>query len=831
MKFYTSVEQSGNSILVRGYENGKRFQDKVQFNPTLFLPSAKQEEWKTLDGKNVRPVKQGSIRDAKQFIQDHKDIDDFQIYGQTRFLNQYIFEEYPADEMKYDTSKIRVFTLDIETGAENGFPDIESADQEILLISIKDSEMGRITVFGSRPYENHDKEVNYLHFETETGLLKGFLHWWMENYPDVITGWNVQLFDIPYIYRRIERMIGEAEARLLSPWKNTMAREIFIKGRKNFAYDLMGIATLDYLELYKKFTYTNQESYRLDHIAFVELDAKKLDHSEFDTFKEFYTKDWDKFVKYNIIDVRLVDQLDDKMKLLELAFTMAYDAKVNFEDVYSQVRMWDNIIYVYLAKQKIAIPPKKESSKDNKYAGAYVKEPVPGMYDWVVSFDLNSLYPHLIMQYNLSPETLLAERHPQANVDRFLNQEIDLSELSGKTVCANGTFYTTEYQGFLPKLMEKIYQERTIYKKKMLAAKQEYENNPTVELKKEISRCNNIQMARKIQLNSAYGAIGNEHFRYYKLEIAEAITLSGQLSIRWIGNKMNAHLNKVLKTNNVDYVIASDTDSMYLSLDGLVQSVYKGREVTNEKIVGFLDKVCQVELEPFIESSYQELAKYVNAYAQMMKMKRENIANRGFWTAKKRYVLNVWDSEGVRYKEPKMKICGMETARSSTPAYFRDKLYKAYTIIINQTNDDLIDFIEQIKEDTRKQNYLNIAFPRGCNGLQKYSSRSTIYKERSPIQVRGALLYNHYVRSNNLTHKYPLIQEGEKIKFLYLKMPNPIQENVISFFSTLPVEFNLDKYVDYRTQFEKSFYEPLKNVLECIGWNAERKVSLMSFFN
>jgi len=831
MKFYTSVEQSGNSILVRGYENGKKFQDKVQFNPTLFLPSAKQEEWKTLDGKNVRPVKQGGIRDAKQFIEDHKDIEDFQIYGQTRFLNQYIFEQYPDDEIKYDTSKIRVFTLDIETGAENGFPDIESADQEILLISIKDSDMNKITVFGSRAYDNYDKEVNYLHFESEVGLLNGFLHWWTQNYPDVITGWNVQLFDIPYIYRRIERMIGETEARLLSPWKNTMSREIFIKGRKNFAYDLMGIATLDYLELYKKFTYTNQESYRLDHIASVELDTKKLDHSEFDTFKEFYTKDWDKFVKYNIIDVRLVDQLDDKMKLLDLAFTMAYDAKVNFEDVYSQVRMWDNIIYVYLAKQKITIPPKKESSKDNKYAGAFVKEPVAGMYDWIVSFDLNSLYPHLIMQYNLSPETLLPERHPYANVDRLLNREIDLSDLSGKTLCANGTLYTTERQGFLPKLMQKIYEERTIYKKKMLAAKQQYENNPTVELKKEISRCNNIQMARKIQLNSAYGAIGNEHFRYYKLEIAEAITLSGQLSIRWIETKMNQYLNKILKTNNVDYVIACDTDSMYLNLGPLVETIFKGREKTNESIVSFLDKICSVELEKYIESSYQELADYVNAYDQKMVMKRENIANRGFWTAKKRYVLNVWDSEGVRYKEPKMKICGMETARSSTPAYFRDKLYKAYTIIINQNNDDLINFIEQIKEDTRKQNYLNIAFPRGCNGLQKYGSKGSIYKSGTPIQVRGALLYNHYVRSNNLTHKYPLIQEGEKIKFLYLKMPNPIQENVISFFSTLPVEFNLDKYVDYKKQYEKSFYEPLKNVVECIGWNTEHKVSLMNFFN
>jgi DNA polymerase elongation subunit (family B) len=830
MKFYTSVEQSGNSILVRGYENGRKFQDKVKFNPTLFLPSPKQEEWKTLDGKNVRQIKQGSIRDAKQFIQDHKDIDDFQIYGQTRFLNQYIFEEYPGDEIQYDTSKIRVFTLDIETGAENGFPDIESADQEILLISIKDSDLKRITVFGSRPYDNDDKEVNYLHFDSEIGLLKGFLHWWMENYPDVITGWNVQLFDMPYIYRRIERMIGEAEARLLSPWKNTMAREIFIRGRKNFAYDLMGIATLDYLELYKKFTYTNQESYRLDHIAFVELDEKKLDHSEFDTFKEFYTKDWDKFVKYNIHDVRLVDRLDDKMKLLELAFTMAYDAKVNFEDVYSQVRMWDNIIYIYLAKQNIIIPPKKESVKDNRYAGAYVKEPIPGMYDWVVSFDLNSLYPHLIMQYNLSPETLLTDR-VSVDVDTLLNKQFDTSYLDGKTLCANGTHYDITFQGFLPKLMDKIYEERTIYKKRMLAAKQKYEDNPTIELKKEISRCNNIQMARKIQLNSAYGAIGNEHFRYYKLEIAEAITLSGQLAIRWIGDRMNAYLNKVLKTKDVDYVIASDTDSMYLCLDGLVQSVYKGREVPNEKIVGFLDKVCSVELEPFIESCYQEMADYLNAYAQKMKMKRENIANRGFWTAKKRYVLNVWDSEGVRYKEPKMKICGMETARSSTPSYFRDKLYKAYVIIINQTNDDIIDFIEQIKQDTKQQGYLNIAFPRGCNGLQKYSNRTKIYGERTPIQVRGALLYNHYVRSNDLTHKYPLIQEGEKIKFLYLKMPNPIGENVISFFNTLPAEFNLDKYVDYKTQFDKSFYDPLSNVLECIGWDTERKVSLMSFFN
>ena len=830
MKFYTSVEQSGNIIFVRGYENGEKFNEKISFNPTLFLPCKNKSDWKTLDGKYVRSIKQGSIRDAKNFIEEHKDIEDFQIYGQTRFLNQYIFEQYPEDEIKYDISKIRIFTIDIETGAENGFPDIESADQEILLISIKDNIMGRITVFGTRPYNNHDHNVDYMHFNTETGMLKAFLHWWSCNYPDIITGWNIQLFDIPYILRRVERILGDKDSKIISPWNIVLSREIYIKGRKNIAYDIMGIATLDYLELYRKFTYTNQESYRLDHICSVELSANKLDHSEFDTFKEFYTKNWQKFVEYNIHDVRLVDQLDDKMKLLELAITMAYDAKVNFEDVYSQVRMWDNIIYVYLAKQNIVIPPKKESTKDNKYAGAYVKEPIPGMYDWIVSFDLNSLYPHLIMQYNLSPETLLPRKHPNVNVDRLLNKEIDLSDLNGQTVCANGTYYDTTYQGFLPKLMDKIYQERTIYKKKMLVAKQQYEKTPSVELKKEIARCNNIQMARKIQLNSAYGAIGNEHFRYYKLEIAEAITLSGQLSIRWIGNKMNEYLNKILKTKNNDYVIASDTDSMYLNLGPLVERVYEGREKTPEKIVGFLDKICQMELEPYIESSYKELAEYLNAYAQMMVMKRENIAERGFWTAKKRYVLNVWDSEGVRYAKPKMKICGMETARSSTPAYFRDKLTKAYTIIITKTNEDVLNFIDEIKEDTKKQDYLNIAFPRGVNGLEKYKSVANIFGKGCPIQVRGSLLYNHLLRKLDLTHKYPLIQEGEKIKFLYLRTPNPIQQNVISFFQNLPPEFNLEKYVDHKLQFDKCFYEPLKNVLECIGWNSERKISLLNFF-
>ena len=755
MKFYTNVEQAGNRLLVRGYNNGERYSDRIPFNPTLFLPTKQHSKWKTLEGQSVQPHRFESITEAREFVKGYKEVPDFEIHGNTRFLYQYIAEQHPEDQVKFDSSKIRIFNIDIETAAENGFPDIESADQEILAISIKDSFTGRITVFGARPYDNKDSMVDYMHFRSEESMLGAFLEYWQANFPDVITGWNVQLFDMPYICNRVERILGDKFVKLLSPWKLVSQREIFIKGRKQFAVDTLGISTLDYLELYKKFTYTNQESYRLDHICNVELGEKKLDHSEYDTFKEFYEHDWQKFIDYNIHDVRLVDKLDDKMKLIELAYTMAYDAKVNYEDVFSQVRMWDNYIYNELNKRKIAIPPKKESTKDTKYAGAYVKEPKPGFYDWVVSFDLNSLYPHLIMQYNISPETLRDTRHPSATVDGILNQELIIEKEFA--TCANGAQYRKDKHGFLPEMMKKMYDSRVIFKKKMIEAKKQYEKTPTVELMKEIARCNNIQMAKKISLNSAYGAIGNEHFRYYKTANAEAITLSGQVSIRWIENKMNEYLNKLLSTQDKDYVIASDTDSIYLNLGPLVNKFLASKSSDKATVVSLLNKICEEKFEPFIEESYKELATYVSAYEQKMSMKRENIADRGIWTAKKRYILNVWDSEGVRYNEPKMKIMGLETARSSTPAYFRDKLYAAFQIIISKDNDELITFINGVRSETKERPYDEVAFPRGVNNLSKYRHPTNIYTSGTPIHVRGALLYNWYVRKYQVEHKLSLI--------------------------------------------------------------------------
>ena len=829
MRFYTNVQLIKDVIHYRGYNNGIKeiYQDK--FSPTLFVPSNKQSKYKTLDGHSVSPIKFDKTREAKEFLQKYENVDNFAVYGYERFLYQYIGTEFPEEEIKFDISSMKIVSLDIEVACENGFPNVQAAAEEMLCITVKDITTKQIIVWGTREYENKRSDVEYRVFWTEQEMLRNFLDWWVQDTPDVVTGWNVYLYDIPYIMRRLDRVLSTKHMKSISPWTVVTNREVVIMGRTHIIYEIAGLSVLDYLDLYKKFTYTNQESYRLDHIAFVELGEKKLDHSEFENFKEFYTKDWQKFIDYNIRDVELVDRLDDKMKLIELAITMAYDAKENFEDVYSQVKTWDNIIFNYLKQKDIVVPAKNIQKKDYAYEGAYVKDPLVGKHDWVVSFDLNSLYPHLIMQYNISPETLMSERFPSISVDKLLAKQVNTSSLDCCTVCANGAIYDTHDQGFLPKLMEKIYEDRTIYKKKMIVAKQQYEKTPTAELKKEIARCNNIQMARKIQLNSAYGAIGNEYFRYFLITNAEAITLSGQLSIRWIENKMNEYLNKILKTDNEDYVIAADTDSIYLNMGPLVESIFRGREATTEKIVNFLDKICKVELETYIESCYQELAEYVNAYAQKMKMKRENIADKGIWTAKKRYILNVWDSEGVRYEKAKMKIMGLETARSSTPSYFRDKLKKAFEIILTKDNDILIDFITKVKLETRKQNVVDISFPRSLNNLDKYKGTIKLYEPKTPIQVRGAILYNHYIKQKKLSHKYPYIQEGEKIKYVYLKEPNPIQENVISYFQTLPEEFKLHKYIDYDMQFSKSFSDPLNSVLQSIGWISEKRGTLEAF--
>jgi len=823
-RFYTNVVKYGNSLLLRYVNNGQAFKSKVPYRPTLFVPAKEASDWNTLEGNPVSPTKFESIKEGMEYVERYKDVEGFTFYGQTQFQYQYITETYPKT-IQWDKDLIKMFSIDIETATENGFPNISEANEEVLLITIKDNHHKQIVTFGSRPYMTDRKDVKYMQCTDESNLLKTFVVFWSNNYPDVVTGWNINGFDIPYLVNRIRLVLGDEYVKRMSPWGIVNDKKAYVGGGTSIqSYSFVGISVLDYMDLYKKFTYTNQESYALNYIASVELNKKKLENPE-DNFKDFYTKHWKTFVDYNIHDTELVDMLEDKMKLIELVYTLAYSSKINYEDVFSPVRMWDAIIFNYLYERKIAIPLKEENGKSEVFEGAYVKDPIVGPHKWVASFDLNSLYPHLIMQYNMSPETLTDTRI-DTTVDKLLTKT-PMNVPVGLSTSGNGWCYTKDKKGFLPALMEEMYNNRSKFKKQMLKAEQEYEHNKDPQLVKDISRLKNLQMAMKIALNSAYGAIGNKYFRYYDLRIAEGITLSGQLSIRWMANKLNDFMNKTLKTEDQDYVIAIDTDSIYLTLEDLVEKICVDK--TPEEKIAFMDKTCEKVLQPFIDGGYQELSEYMNAYGQKMQMKREVLADKAIWVAKKRYVLNVHNSEGVQYAKPKIKVMGLEMVKSSTPAVVRKKLKDALEVILHKDQSALQTFVKEFKRDFTSLSVNDVSFPRSISSLKEYTG-TPIYKKGTPIQVRGALLFNHYLKMKGLTRKYEPITNGNKIKFVYLRTPNPINENVISFNNVLPKEFGLDDYINYDLQFEKTFLDALNIVIEPLGWHAEEKASLESFF-
>ena len=843
MKYYTNVAIYGNNILYRGVNNGRRVRMKIQYTPKFFLPSKKGTEYKSLFGEPLEPMKFEGIKDAREFMKRYEEVSNFKIYGQERFEYAFIADEHKG-LIDWDINDINVSLLDIEVGSENGFPDPYRASEPITAISIRKLNGGTL-VYGCGDFNNVRDDVTYFKCRDEYDLCKKFLADWSADYPDVYTGWNTEFFDIPYIINRFTKILGEEETRKLSPWGIIRERNVKGKhGRELKSYNLIGIAGLDYIELYKWYAPNgkSQESYKLEHIASEELGESKLSYEEYDNLHQLYRLNYQKFIEYNIKDVELIVKLEDKLKLLELGLTLAYDTKSNYEDIFAQTRMWDSLIYSYLLEKNIVVPPKVFKMKDSAFEGAYVKDPQVGMHKWPASFDLNSLYPHLLMQYNLSPETLVDPQDytPEmrniisegVNVEKLLTKQIDTSVLNGVTLTPNGQFFLTDKQGFLPRMMEELYEDRKKFKKLMLKYKQEYENeNDPVkkrEIGKMVARYDNLQLAKKLSLNSAYGVLGSQYFRFYDIRLALGVTLAGQLSIRWIEGKLNDFMNKLLKTEK-DYVIASDTDSIYLRLGELVDSVYKDKSDTNA-IIAFMDKVCEQKIQPYIDKSYQELATYVHAYQQKMQMKREALADKGIWTAKKRYILNVYNNEGVAYQEPKMKVMGLEMVKSSTPAAVRTKMYELIKLVVNTDESTVQQFIMNFREEFKTLPPEDISFPRGVNGLKDYADSAQIYKKGTPIHVKGALLYNKMLNDLKLTKQYPVIKEGEKLKFTYLKSPNPIKDSVISYPARLPREFGLHAYVDYDMQFDKTFVDPIRSILDTINWQVEKQNSLESFF-
>lgn len=836
--FYTSVHRYGNNILYRGYNsNGSLVTERVKFSPTIYVRAKGKGSAVALDGSAVEPMRFDTMSEAADFIKMYDGVENFKLYGNTNYVAQFIAERFPG-QIKYNMSHIAVGNIDIEVASDDGFPHPDQANHPVISIAYKSSKSGVYHVWGLGDYDHtkcevlpKDTLIQYRKCADEVELLQSFITYWENHFPDIITGWNVRLFDIPYLINRIKKLFGESDSKRLSPWKIVSYRQINVKGKSLDAYEIYGVMQLDYMDLFQKFGYTfgNQESYSLDHIAYVVLGERKLSYTEHGSLNGLYKHDFQKFIDYNIRDVDLVDRMDQEIRLIELACIVAYKGGVNYNETLGTTAIWDSIIYRHLNQRGIVIPQSVPKDR-GEYPGGYVKDPYCGMHHWVVSFDVNSLYPNLIVQYNMSPETLMTGHEYVApyGVDHYFDAKDDplpkLARHANVAVAANGAMFRKDKQGCIPEIIVGYYDERKSIKNEALKLKKQYELTKSPELKRQINQLDNSQLAIKILLNSLYGAMGNQYFRYYDLRIAGAVTMTGQLTIRWAEKAMNSYLNTTLKTDK-DYVIAMDTDSLYVGLSDLV------KQINPKDPISFLDKVCAQKLEPVLAQAFDELFNRMNAYTNRMVMKREAIADRGIWTGKKHYILHVHNNEGVQYAEPKLKIMGIEAVKSSTPQVVRNKFKQAYKIMLTKTEKELIEFVENFYEEFCRLDPEEVSFPRGVSELGKWSGAGDTYGKGVPIHVRGSIVFNHFVKKLKLDKQYELIQEGSKIKFCYLKMPNPVSENVIAFPNFLPRELGVHQYIDYDTQFNKTFKEPLKIVSDAINWKVEHVSTLEDFFS
>ena len=838
--FYTTIECNGRKVLYRGYDaEGNRVHKRLEFKPSLFapakLPNDDDSGWKTMDGRPLKEMKFSDVKEYKDFLSEYRDIEGVELYGNDRknpAVIQYLF----PNEIKYNRRLINTVNFDIETAVGDGFPDIDEADQEIRAITATCTRDNLYRVWGLKPYKAVSSDVIYYQCDTEAELLKEFVGWWSskEFYPDILTGWNVQLFDVPYLCNRITRVLGEKYTKKLSPWGIVFSLEKILnkhnRSKKVRFYGLRGIQLVDYMDLFKKFAYTYgaQESYSLNNISHVVLGEEKLDYSDIGNLNDLFEKDHQKYIDYNIKDVRLVSALEEKLGLIDIALTVAYMSGVNVNDTLATTPIWDSIIFRSLARQKIAVPVPKSDVYRPEYEGGYVKDPVVGMHNWLASFDLNSLYPNIIVQWNMSPETLVGKR--TGNIEATKEKMINGTYVNNtqNAVAANGAQFRTDVRGVIPRLVSEIYDSRVKLKKEMINAQKMKESSTTDEdsdyWSSQIGIFNNQQMAMKILLNSLYGALGNKYFRYFDVNIAEGITTTGQMVIRYAERQMNQYLNKKFGGDK-DRVIAIDTDSLYVNVDDVVSHYSPARPLD------FIDQYSQKAIEPMLDKSFRKLCEATGGIENHMSMGREVIADRGIWTAKKRYILHVLDNEGVRYKTPKLKTMGLEAVKSSTPRLCRDEMTRLFRVMLTENETTVQRQIADFRKVFREYPVQDIAFPRSVNKVEEYASPKTIYIPRTPINSKASLIYNNMIKTKGLDKRYRFIYSGDKMKYIYLQKANPSGQRVIGFPDDhLPEELGLHPYIDYKTQFEKTFLAPIRLILDAIGWSEEERGDLSALF-
>lgn len=859
--FYTWVGKHRDEMLVREIRDGKRNKFEVAYKPTMYTKASANEvtPYRTLEGYGVVPIEFDSISSAHKHIRESEGVDGYNLYGNDMFQYVYIAENYPG-EVQYDPKAIVIANVDIEVGAENGFLsalDTVNTTEKITAITMKLSNESKYRVFGVKPYIPMTDDIDYLQCDDEGDMLENFLAVWQEQYPDAMTGWNITGYDIPYMVNRITKRLDKKRANKLSPFGQIRKITLRRFDSEYISYAIAGVNNLDYRELYRKNVLEPLESYRLDYVAGEELGEQKLDYSEYRNLWDMYQKNHQKFIEYNIHDVRLVEKLEVKKRIIDLQMLVAYRSKINMEDVMSQVRTWDAAIYNYLRNQNIIFPFREQSSEDDsQYEGAFVKEPVPKLYRWVVSFDVNSLYPSLIAALNIGVETKQNRdqwnKEQRDEINRMSSHcmlervpKWELFENLDISMASNGATYDKSKNSIFTTMIVELLNARKQFRKIAEDAEKEIESikiqlkqSPDDEsLKAKYQELDYIksefdlkQKMTKVLNNSLYGCVGNKYFRFYDVENAEAITITGQFVIQYVEKSLNEFLNKSFNTEDYNYVIAADTDSNYINLEPMVNK-YLPNETDPKKIVDYIDRVCKKIIEPQIDRIFAEIRDmFIHGNGNFLAMKREVIADQGIWTKKKRYALSIWDKEGIRFDKPKYKYTGLEMKRSTTPKSCRDAMKKCCEMIFQGRHEDLYLYVKEFEQKFISLPVEEIAIPKGVKGLDKYGDAQSVSIDGCPQHVRATLWHNHLIKEKNLESVYPPITEGEKIKYVYLKEPNPTHQNAIAFQGILPPEFGLDEYVDRKTMYKKAFLEPMTRISDAADWKLVKKASILHLF-
>jgi DNA polymerase elongation subunit (family B) len=831
MEFYTSVDSRNDQLYVCGYRDGKKFKEKIAYQPYLFLPTTdlpnQKSPYKTITNEPVERQDFRTISEARQFVGMRQKIKNSKTYGMTDYKFVYLYDQFPG-VVEFDFSLLNVISIDIENDSEGGFANIDTADKEINAITLAKKQDGRMRsiTFGFYDYALETEDTIYIKCKDEVDLLNKFLRIWRSKawLPDIITGWNNKFYDIRYIVNRMKRLLPEGEFHKLSPF-NWVAEETVRQrdGKEFIGYNIFGVRIIDYYEAYKKYATGERESYKLDFIAEYELKERKTDYSQYGSLAKLYAQNKELFYTYNIQDTILILRLEEKIHFIEQIVIQAYVCKVNYDNLLKTVKAWDVLIHNYLMDRGIVVPFFEESDDTTTIMGGYVKEPIPGLYENVGSLDFTSLYPSVAMTFNISPDMLQGKTNKLFSVETLdgvmMPKYTDALEEKNLALTANGCFFRCEREGFFPAIMKHFFAERKRFRLLEADARKEHEADKDDATKRNLYlRYKNIQTAYKLLNNSGYGAMANAWFRWFDNRLAEGITSTGQLASKYVAVHLNIFLNNYFKTENKDYIVYQDTDSAYVAFP----KDFK----TPQEIVELMKSTVQ----PEVARICAEFCRKMHAFDNKLEMKLEKVCMQAFFIRKKRYSLSISYDEGIMHETPKLKVTGLESVRSTVPKLTRDAMKSIFQLIFEGKQDEIHLFIADFKKKFYKMGFDEIGAPTSVNNIDLYSDEVNLYRRSTPIQVKGAIFYNRFLRERGLDKTCELIYNHDKVKYCYLHPENPTKQGVICVKADYPKDWGLEKFIDYDHQWEKTFLNPIEAVFGVVQFTSAKEPDLNDMF-